>query len=102
MAVRRCRRNACSRRDDGRIGLLVSASLPFRRNKRQQEIRRFAAAEVEAGDAGKDGGRPVAWVVVQEWPASFQFVLEIRQFAAARPTVFIILAAHAKADAIAG
>ena len=39
---------------------------------------------------------------MQERPAAFQFVLEIRQLAAAFTGIFVILAAHRERDAVAG
>src|SRR5215831_18749428 len=66
----------------------------FRRNDRQQEIGLPPAAEVQAGDAAEDVLGTIARIVVQERPATRELVLEVRQLAAARPGIDIILAAH--------
>src|SRR5450631_876165 len=76
--------------------------LLFRRNDRQQQIGRFAAAEMQRGGAAENGGRAVARIVVQERAAAGELVLEVRQLAAAGAAIFVILAAHRQADAIAG
>src|SRR5450432_1640864 len=77
-----------------------AACLLFRRNDRQQQIGRFATAKMQAGGAVKYGGWPVFRFVVEEWTAAGQFVLEVRQLAATRPAIFIILAAYRQTDAI--
>src|SRR5215470_2633161 len=74
--------------------LLWPACLLFRRNNRQQQIRRFAAAKMQAGGAVKNGGRTIARVVVQEWAAPLQFILEVRQPAATGPAILVVLAAN--------
>src|SRR6476646_3532236 len=90
------------------LGLVAAAcALPrcrfFGRNDRQQEIGLPpSTAEVQAGDAAEDGGGTIARIVVQERPATRELVLEVRQFAAARPAIDVILAAHGEADAVAG
>src|SRR4029077_2098011 len=82
---------------------LFSPACPlFRRNDRQQQIRCLAAAKMKAGSAVKNGGRPVARVVMQEWAATLKFILEIGQLAAARTAVFVVLATNRQADAISG
>src|ERR1700730_13908110 len=89
------------------LGLVAAApALPrcrfFGRNDRQQEIGLPSAAEMQAGDAAEDGGGTIARIVVQERPATRELVLEVRQLAAARPGIDIILTAHGEADAVAG
>src|SRR6185437_2972624 len=76
--------------------------LIFRRYDRQQQIGRFTAPEMQAGGAAEYGGRAVARIVVQEWTAAGELVLEVRQLAAAGAAVFVVLAAHRQADAVAG
>src|SRR5262249_43538379 len=51
--------------------------------------------------AAEDRRRPVARIVVQERSAAGEHVLEVRQLAAARAGVDVILAADRKPDAIA-
>src|SRR6266700_1975684 len=57
---------------------------------------------MQAGGAVKNGGRPVARIVVQEWAAALQLVFEVRKLAATRAAVFVILSANRQTDAIAG
>ena len=45
--------------------------------------------------------RPVDRIVMQEWAAAFQFVLEVRQPPARAAAIFVVLAAHRERDAIA-
>src|SRR5215468_11786660 len=56
---------------------------------------------MQAGGSAEDRGRPVARIVVQERPATGELVLEIRQLAAARPRINVVLAANRESDAIA-
>src|SRR3954469_1167649 len=56
---------------------------------------------MQAGDAAEDRRRPVARIVVQEWPAAGELVLEVRQLAAARARIDVVLAADRKPDAMA-
>src|SRR5262245_2764096 len=80
---------------------LFSTACPlFWRNDRQQQIRRLAAAKMQAGSAIENGRRAVARIIMQERAAPLQFVLEIRQLAAACAAIFIVLAADRQADAI--
>src|SRR5689334_4400278 len=55
---------------------------------------------MQARRAVKYGGWPVAHVVGQEWTASLQLVLEVRELAAAGSAICIILAADRQSDAI--
>ena len=52
---------------------------------------------MQAGDAAENVGRPVARIVVQERSAAGELVLEIRQLAAARAAIDVVLAADASA-----
>ena len=72
---------------------LPSTCLLFRRNDRQQQIGRFSTGEMQGGDAVEHSRRAVARIVVQERPAAGQFVLEVRQLAAAGAAINVILAA---------
>src|SRR5262245_12876029 len=56
---------------------------------------------MQAGGATEDRRRPVAWIVMQEWPAACQLVLEVRQLAATWPRIDVVLAADRKPDAMA-
>src|SRR5262245_21551110 len=80
---------------------LFSTACPlFWRNDRQQQIRRLAAAKMQAGGAAENGRRAVARIIMQERAATPQFVLEVRQLAAARSAIFIIFAADRHTDAV--
>src|SRR5665647_3659912 len=81
---------------------LFRGCLFFRRNDRQQQVGRFAAGKMQAAGAAKDGGGSVARIVVQERTAAGQFVLEVRQLAAAAAAIFVILAADRYGHAMAG
>src|SRR5262245_66665751 len=74
----------------------------FGRNDRQQQVGLPVAAEMQRGAAAEAIRGPVAGVVVQEWPAARELVLEVRQLAAARTAIDVVLAADAQADAVAG
>src|SRR5262245_50726162 len=74
----------------------------FGRNDRQQQVGLLVATEMQAGDAVEDIRGPVAGVVVEEWPAARELVLEVRQLAAARTAIDVILATDAQADAVTG
>src|SRR5262245_38782058 len=74
----------------------------FGRNDRQEQVGLLVAAEMQAGDAAKDVRRPVAGVVVQEWSAARELVLEVRQLAPARTAIDVVLAADAQADTATG
>src|SRR5471030_2920051 len=80
--------------------LSFAACLLFRRNDRQQQIGRFAAAKMQAAAAVKYGGRPVARIVMQDRTAACELFLKVRQLAAAGPAIFVILAAHRDGHAI--
>ena len=56
---------------------------------------------MQARVAAEDVRRPVARIIVQERPAAGELVLEIRQPSAARPGIFVVLAADGERDAIA-
>src|SRR6476469_1347602 len=73
-------------------GKLARRSL--RRDDRQQQIGLPVAAKMQRSLPAENLVRPVDRVVVQEWPAAFQFVLEVRQLATRATAVFVILATH--------
>src|SRR5262249_39519552 len=90
-----------------RAALLATSAAPprrrlLRRNDRQQQVRLPAGAKVQGGDAAEQVERPVARIVVQEWPAACELVLEIREFPPARSGIDVVLAANREADAVAG
>src|SRR5947209_20056896 len=55
---------------------------------------------MQGGDAAENLGRAVSRVVVQEWAAPGELVLEVRKFAAARAGIDIVLAPDAQREAI--
>src|SRR5436309_11980442 len=56
---------------------------------------------MQRGRAAEDRGRPVTRVVMQERPAASELVLEVRELAAARARVDVVLAADRQSDAMA-
>src|SRR5215510_13951316 len=56
---------------------------------------------MQAGRAAEDRRRPVARIVMQERPAAGELVLEIRELAAARACIDVVLAADRQPDAMA-
>src|SRR5262245_35106519 len=77
----------------GHATVLLSTCPFFRRNDRQQQIRRLGAAKMKARNAVKNRWWPIAGIVMQERTAASQLILEVRQPAAARPAIFVVLAA---------
>src|SRR5262249_23928670 len=89
------------------LGLVAAARALLRcrffgRDYRQQEIGLPSGAEVQAGATAEDVHGSIARIVVEKRPATRELVLEVRQLAAARPGIDIILAADGEADAVAG
>src|SRR5262245_9664880 len=56
---------------------------------------------MQRGDAGEDRRRAVLWIVMQERSAAGQLVLEVRELAAARAGLVIVLAADRQPEAVA-
>src|ERR1700682_5120962 len=83
------------------VGTLRFAHPTFLRNDRQQHVVRSPAAEMQRRGATKNLRRAVDRIVVQERPAAFQLVLEVRQLASARAAVFVVLAADGERDPMA-
>src|SRR5436190_21813473 len=55
---------------------------------------------MQTGGAAEYSGRPVARIVMQERPAASELVLEVRQLAAARPRINVVLTTDGEADAM--
>ena len=87
-----------SPRPDPRPSFAASGSCG---NDREEKTRRSVGTEMQRRFAPKDLGRSVARVFVQERAAPFKLILEVRQPAAARSLVLVILSAHSEADAVA-
>src|SRR5207244_7076900 len=74
----------------------------FGRNDRQPEVGPPTGAEVQAGHAAEDVERTVARIVVEEGTASCELVLEVRELAAARAGMDVVLSADGETDAVTG
>jgi len=65
-------------------------------------MRSSVGADVQRRLASKNLRRPVARVVVQEWPAAFKFVFEASNPFAARVRILVIFSAHSEPNPVAG
>src|ERR1043166_8457265 len=71
------------------------------RHDGQQHISLPGSTEMQRGLPTEDRRRAILRIVMQERPATRQFVLEVRQPPARAAAVFVILAAHRERDATA-
>src|SRR5215472_17917486 len=83
-------------------GALLLFRFPLRRDHRQQDVGRPAAAEMQGRGPGEDFRGAVDRIVVQERPAARELVLEVGQPPAARTAILVVLAADRERDAMAG